>query len=481
MISYDDIPLLLDTKEAEERILKHFGGWPQFWAAHPGPTSQAFAWMNRRNVPCPRPGTLVWPNGATRWAVGCFLASPSMLENLDLSECLTEGKTLRLKSGKDDNDVSFAKMRLLPPVPLTYYGDGSGESGKVQKALYLLVFVDQRFFWRFIDASDVCGAIESDDTTYPTKSWDEVLDNIESKLTTTIHRESVDSVYLRADPETLGQSAGDHPLDFVRTAAEIFDCVAFNVGCEVVYSFDDEVFFDAVDNTDVFDANLEKGFDRRFGYDADLANPETPLGLIPHSVRLIFRKVDPASGDNWGSYYSSTSETGGTGPSFAVPIACSAVATSESAGVDPTNQDDLDALAAQVASDWYERFRWSFDYIYNGICRFDPCSQIDEITFVYSGGMNDCCTRIRSRPWNSGFCALNHQVADAILPGRLHRAVLETALTPNGNATAHFVSNANVTFTVYDAGYVTDELPIGSAVWVDGEAGRKYAIAAACP
>lgn len=479
MITYDGVPLCGDTPEVEEKILRHFGGWPQFWAAHPSPTSQAFAWMNRRNVPCPRPGTLVWPNGASRWAVGCYLATKAAVEELDSRETLSAGGVLRLTSssqeGDEDHQINFVGMMALPPIPLTWMGES-------EEAIFLLVVVDDRFFWRSLDVSNAIstGAVSDTAYQYRTVTWDYAIGVVSSAFESEINKEEVDSVYLEADPETLGQSEVDHPLDFVRNAADLLDAIALNVGCEVCFSFDREVFLDRVNNTDVFDANMGKDFKRRFGYDASTAYPETVKKVIPATIAFWFRQIESKTGKRFGTFYTRTVETGGTGIG-PKPIACATFATATTSSGDPDNKTQIDALADRLAEDWYERHRWTFDYIYDGICRFDVCPQIDEITFVHSW-RDGVFTRIRSSPWNGEISGFNHQIDQTPRPVEYHIATLTSQLAVGGNATATLdaFTTSPPTITVRDAGYLSSTLASGKKIWVHKERGLYYVIAAKC-
>ena len=82
MISYAGVPLVLDNKELQDWIDTHIEGFDQFWVEDRGPTNQAFAWIERRDIGKPEIGKLYWPNGASRWSVGCFVATGSQLSQI---------------------------------------------------------------------------------------------------------------------------------------------------------------------------------------------------------------------------------------------------------------------------------------------------------------------------------------------------------------------------------------------------------------
>jgi len=86
----------------------------------------------------PQIGHLVWPSGASRWATGYFLATDAQLETIreNIGDSYTPAN---LVLGDGSNSIT-AKMSMLMARPLLGTVPGS--------ELWLLVLVDQRYFWQ---------------------------------------------------------------------------------------------------------------------------------------------------------------------------------------------------------------------------------------------------------------------------------------------------------------------------------------------
>lgn len=402
MISYAGVNLCLDSKEADEWINTYFGSWDHYFAEAQHRTAQAFAWMQRANIKPPRPGTLIWPNGATRWAVGCFLASASQL--LSIGPDSTQPRPLLL------NGVSFSLVSL-PPIPVSYNGtDG----------LFALVLVDARYYWRFVDCSE--WMIDDEDVSEITDTskdgtrnprWSELItDVIQARMredlsisSLTINKPDISDEYLRADIETLGKV--DHGNDTARTAAQLLEAVALNIGAEVVVDFDGTVNLVNVDNADRFNS-VANSFVRITGFDYNSSLADLSANTLPERVKILYRKINPA-GELLGSYHEVERDVGGNVGTKVIADTCKAIC--DDADADPENEDALDRLAGFIATDWYERFRYNFHVVYAGICNFTPNSISDIIEFTYTH--NTCFTRVKSRGINAEFDRLNHQDPDA--------------------------------------------------------------------
>jgi hypothetical protein len=91
-----------------------------------------------------RPGTLVWPTGASRWSEGWFYAGKA---EKDAILAVTSGVTsanLVLDDGTGGSVT--ASMYMLPPRPISQI-QGAGFTD-YREPLYLCQFVDDRFFWQ---------------------------------------------------------------------------------------------------------------------------------------------------------------------------------------------------------------------------------------------------------------------------------------------------------------------------------------------
>lgn len=125
----------------------------------------------------PRVGSLYWPTGASRWAVGHFLASETQLKAiraaLDLEDkpgnALPVSAELVMDTGRG---AVRATMHLLTPLPLARHG---GENG-----LYLLTLVDERWLWW----GRVCGATVK--VRPGVETWDDLIKQAQDALGVTV-------------------------------------------------------------------------------------------------------------------------------------------------------------------------------------------------------------------------------------------------------------------------------------------------------
>lgn len=83
-----------------------------------------------------------------------------------------------------------------------------------------------------------------------------------------------------------------------------------------------------------------------------------------------------------------------------------AVALYSGAG-DPSNKAALDALAKQIAQDFYDWRSIQFDTCYNGTLQVDPSGLYDCTEWVYHA--SDASTRTTNAPWNDAVEELQHQ------------------------------------------------------------------------
>lgn len=85
----------------------------------------------------PRPGVLVWPTGASRWASFCAFATGAKVESIRAA--VGDTPTSRTLGLTDENGSEIRpSMWLLPPRPCFQFG---------RDELYLLTFVDDRYRW----------------------------------------------------------------------------------------------------------------------------------------------------------------------------------------------------------------------------------------------------------------------------------------------------------------------------------------------
>lgn len=201
-------------------------------------------------------GSLWWPQGATRWAVGHFLGTESQLAAirtaLGYSDAgFTLGPSPLILS--DGTNTIAADMWMLPPrplfqnpmnpvlsptnsvmpitkwllpisynsLPLDAFGNSTAPPGE---QLYLLSFVDERYFW-WQKTSHVS-------LTIGTTTWANLISAIGTDLGKTITTDSISPDY---------GTPGDSFLAYLEFLPVILDMAAFAIGQRVVRGLDGSV------------------------------------------------------------------------------------------------------------------------------------------------------------------------------------------------------------------------------------------------
>ena len=201
-----------------------------------------------------------WPQGASRWAFGHFLATSDQLNAIFEQAYTSEGCynpiTLTLgtpdiglqvnQPNSPDNTVT-AQVYLLPPTPLSGI---RGLTGTVQ-SLYIISVVDQRFFWY----ESSTGNLTVDSTT----TFDDLLTMLGSQLGLSSEKFSWDEI----NPSYLQPSSmfnlSYQPCNFA------LDAIAFNIGMKVIVNYNGTVL---LKNANSESARLNADFD---------ANPATRI------------------------------------------------------------------------------------------------------------------------------------------------------------------------------------------------------------
>lgn len=181
--------------------------------------SQAFwPYLDSRMRPV-RVGTLSWPVGASRWAVGRFLADSGSLGLIQQTvyggSSGYQAATLHLDDGTDRGAIETS-LYMLPPRPIFQVD--------LMKQLWLLTLVDDRWFWW-----QRSGEVTVDEGT---TTWEDVYDQIGTLLGVTITAEAVAAAY-------------DVPSDAVASRYSalppFLDAVAAEVGQRIVRALDGTV------------------------------------------------------------------------------------------------------------------------------------------------------------------------------------------------------------------------------------------------
>lgn len=362
-----------------------------------------FAWP--RAEPDFRLNRLVWPQSASRWAYGHFLATSDQLKDIqdatygeggvytpiplkigtpDIADQVTGGS-------RTDNQIE-AQVYLLPPTPLSGIRNLTGEVC----SLYLISVVDIRFLWY----QNSTGTI----TIYETTTWNNLYTNLAAAIglgSDQFEWDAIPSEYLQPSPNMF--TLNYQPFGFA------LDAVAFNVGQRIVANYDGSFAAKNATNslTDLladFTPNRPTRLVIAGGPRLDdtgtpiFASSKEPAYLNIGSVNISFGCRD--------NVYVSTFDN----PS--APGAFEELAFTDSASICgpsslPTNKSELDDLTSQFGGDFLQWLSTQFDYVFAGIVDVEPNGYIDQIEFDMSGHMSK--TRIMSMPLNGWPTELGHQ------------------------------------------------------------------------
>jgi hypothetical protein len=335
--------------------------------------------------PVPRLNTLYWPTGATRWAMGWFVARGDALDKI-IAKTRSAGRyavkgTLGIGDDLDQNTdtpVHSIDMYMLPPRPMTR----GGESGRNLNA-WLVPLVDERYFWQFNNLGDY------EVTTSTT--WANLFSRIGTQLGITIDANpSVPSAYLKPDP-----------VDFTRrfdNVALLLDAAAWSIGRRIVRTIDGSVSCQNTATADgTFNENRSKpriviaGGD--FGSDSGLT---AAGGDLPSALTLTFRKIKQFLLRSNGQLYTlDKTATDGTVTvqNRKLTIHCAAYADYDTSDV-LQNGTALDNLAKKIRDDYYAWAARDYDVTYSGVTDYKPSGYDDAILWSFGRLCADKCLKL---------------------------------------------------------------------------------------
>ena len=416
MITFGDIPLLCPTEEVGREALEHINRYLPFEEARLfGSTTQAhltgliesrtqsqkhivplpvYNWPER---PEPRINTLYWPSGASRWACGWFLATGEAKDSIvQLAHSPGGTAALTLAFGDDEQENSYHSVQrpelyLLPPRPVSGIDpalrDLTEAEGK--ETLWLLPLVDVRYFWQFVSSGDL--EIESGD------SWATLFSDLGTALGVTISADTVDSAYLKPDPEEFTRRYVPVPL--------LLDAAAASVGQRITRAKDGTVKSQSVSTART---NLDTNYQNKQlapGLSAG-GDYSRSLGDLPENVRVNFRRYSQYQVYCGGEVYTKTSAASAVTADYKPASTVSGkdkivlsslfaeypAGTAANSASTPTNSSDLTALADQVAKDYYGWLSKRFDLAYSGMIDWTFTGFDDAVVWDYSHG--------RTRVWS---------------------------------------------------------------------------------
>ena len=368
------------------------------------------AWLQQRPVEV---GRLFWPTGASRWAVGHFLATGKMLEQirdkaygkaqLPAGEARQPPVALDLvmSSSKRRGKRIVAKMYMLPPRPLVKM------AGDPSLGLHLLTLVDQRYFWWHRHTGDL-------DITEQ-MLWEDLISELFTSAGVSdygVMLPHADYLYpfnkrplMKAKYETL-------PL--------LLDTAAYCCGCRVINNLSGKAETVSLEDDAAATEGAVKRRDanwRRAGFEI-LAGGRFAFqnGKEKRDLGAVFPEKVVMTMPIWNR----TSETTPYEPTFStyvkevrlndvegyadygyhtgVKLYHNTLRAKTLQGGEPENGPEIDALAARLAKDYYGYIKESFfDRSYAGIVDWRP-DGLHDVSWTYRVGQVQ--TRVQRLPWN---------------------------------------------------------------------------------
>ncbi|MEN6507105.1 MAG: hypothetical protein ABFD92_21420 [Planctomycetaceae bacterium] len=350
-------------------------------------------WANWPPPPRVKINSLWWPTGASRWARGLFLVAETQLDSIRSS--LGTGTAGTLSIGDGTRTVT-ASLHMLSPRRLSAVSSGG---------VWLLPLVDERYFWQFRDAGLLVV-----DTQY---TWGRLFSHLAGRLGVSLDPGSVASGYAQPDPE-----------EFTRryeNAAVLLDAAAWCIGKRVVRQLDGTVSLNGSEAAaSETTSNVSAG-----GWHTHRHAQQ------PAEVRVVFPKWRDgkiqADGD---VYYISKAPPDSTAamPSGTIKTFFdTAWANFSSGGSTPDNFSEINALAEQIATDYYAWASQCYDLSFAGVQSWEITGH-DDFVWYHAGHQPvfgaqpaeadieaddprwQFYTRVATLPYNWGYSELLHYV-----------------------------------------------------------------------
>lgn len=403
-----------------------------------GPTLGALATLNQEGMD-PPPNTPIgsfwYPRTAARWSVFRMLATSSIAKVMLDATGGTSPQTLSMtcKPDQPNPQASYSitsPMYMLPPRPMA-------EHGGQFDGLYLITLVDDRYYGQFKSSS----LRVKQDTT-----WQNLIDQLASDFGVAITPFSIASVYGQPEPDSQFWTNQE-------STAILLDAVAYCLGRVVVRGFDGTYTLQSVsDSQALVDSNRGNatGVVRLAGGDlfydgsaklkvGDLT--EAKNAVVPATVTVTFPKyvtgdvpvphmLNSRYGnqrqscwyeDSYGDTYSTIIPIQSCGPVVAdligvgdhtIANTCKALYSDEASG--PTNSPSLQALALQLATDYYGwQVGSGLDEVYPGTVEWTP-EGFDDIVFTWSVRSRLASTRVMHGEWNQTIDRMQHATQGGI-------------------------------------------------------------------
>lgn len=365
-------------------------------------------------------GRFFYPTHASRWSWYIGVVGQT---HLGLIEDQLEGaQPVSLPFIMQADDVTHidnsgginTPMFMLPPRPL-----GVTSSTNPREPLYLIVLVDERYNWQFRPAGVI-------DTT-ALATWDTFLASLETSLGITVSHDVFSAAYLSPEPDSDLYSSYE-------SAALLMDAIGWNTGRTFVRNYDATYSFIRPGNA----AFSRPSTPRYRAFGGDIYDPqETGVvqpwinAALPEKVIVTFPKFNNATGlfvdpdrdgffvkDSYGAVYAiqvTLAELGTPYDNYVgvadlskfIHDTCKALVLLDTDPI-PINDATLNALAMQLAADYYDQQLTALDEAYNGIRDWAP-DPLNDLIFEMQPP-NLVQTRVMRKPWDFQAWQMQHHV-----------------------------------------------------------------------
>jgi len=351
----------------------------------PGSALATLGWPSQARSRQPRLGSLWWPQGASRFAIGFFLVTNNELAPIRTAVYSSPGVSAPQNFVINDGKRSLTtSLYMLPPRRLTQIA-GNDDS-------WLMPLVDARYWW-WDSASKIS-------VTGGTTAWTDLYSSIAGGIGIALSVDAISGSYL-TPPGDFGVGYDHLPV--------LLDAVARTLGQRIVRDFAGNV---RAWNVTASQTQLATNFSTAnngllaggamnvvSGSNIDLPS------LVPSSVTVVFRRqgstgTRPFDQKNYQVTLASLGLpefAGVTGTAGSFLLRSRQTADWDASSV-PDNDADLSAYATQAATDWYRYATSAMDATYSGVLNWTPEGLTDSLEFFHRDEM--VYTRVQRQPWN---------------------------------------------------------------------------------
>lgn len=333
------------------------------------------------------PGTLSWPQGASRFSVGQYLVTEEEIQALWPTFSLFSSLPVTLQlggtsEGTGQPGVTFSLYPLYL-LPLGVNRSATVPTGQAQ-ALYLLVLVDQRYYFQ-TDPPDWT-------ITEGVTTWDDLDTDLLTYLPPGSTADPVPADYLLPSASLAPPELAS--LGVVGWAGPLLDAICLASGRRFVSNTDGTCTLQSwqvadTAGADALDANIAYIRDGGFVSYDPAAETTTGLYVVPTTITCVYPQQDSTPAETVPYEVSTTFAAVRSAAGYGTDNVGSMEGTLRvGMGLwgDGTNDADLDAHALQWSTDWYAWLRGTSLYVYSGCVDFPPNGYTDTVTWVVVDG-----------------------------------------------------------------------------------------------